>query len=267
VSYTEPVRELTRLGQPTLEAWPEYSDLGLGEEHVSELIELATDGRFFDADVTEPEVYASIHAWRALAQLESEEAIGPLVGVLAEAEESDWAGEELPLVFERFGSAAVSRLVEYVKGVENGVYARATAGAALTRIATNEESVRDEVIGALTNCVERFAENRSDLNGLLIGNLLDLHAVEAAPAIQRAYAGTAVDLWVNGDWEDVQAELGLASVRSTKRRVGSYRTLRRAVETAGPRRGAQPRARNETKAHKKAKRKKARDSRKRNRGK
>jgi len=37
--------------------------------------------------------------------------------------------------------------------------------------------------------------------------LLDLNAMEAAPAIQQAFMSNAVDLDVVGDWDDVKVQL------------------------------------------------------------
>jgi len=77
------------------------------------------------------------------------------------------------------------------------------------------------------------ALDEEHVNGFLIGNLLDLDAVEAASIIEAACDAHRVDLWINGDWEDVQVELGLKSSRATRRRTGSYRKLKRALEGPG----------------------------------
>ncbi len=263
IGYTSPVQDLLEMGRPRLRVWPQYTGGHLCEEHVPELIELATDRQLLDGAAEEPRVYGPIHAWRALAQLGSEQAIGPLVGVLAECEENDWAGEELPLVFEKLGVQAVPHLIEYLRNAGNGVYARAAAGAGLTRIAAREKSARKEVVEALSGTLEEFQENRSDLNGLLISNLLDLKAAEAASIIEAAYVANRVDLWINGDWEDVQVELGLRLCRSSPRPTGSYRIMKKAIAEPESSSSSPPRTAKSKK--KKGKRKQAQNSRRRNR--
>ncbi len=49
----------------------------------------------------------------------------------------------------------------------------------------------------------------------MIGDLIDLQGVEAAPVIERAFAANKVEVMVQGDWEDVQIALGLLAERQT----------------------------------------------------
>jgi len=53
------------------------------------------------------------------------------------------------------------------------------------------------------------AENDIDLNTILIADLLDLKAVEAAPLIEQAFAAETVDEFMVGTWAAIQVELGL----------------------------------------------------------
>jgi hypothetical protein len=66
-SYSSPVSELLTVGDcRDFREWPNYLDLGLGSEHVPELIEVATDNELNWADSESLEVWAPVHAWRAL---------------------------------------------------------------------------------------------------------------------------------------------------------------------------------------------------------
>lgn len=42
----------------------------------------------------------------------------------------------------------------------------------------------------------------SDLNGFIVGYLVDLEAVEAAPLMERAFAAGRVDVSIMGDWAE-----------------------------------------------------------------
>lgn len=70
----------------------------------------------------------------------------------------------------------------------------------------------------LTGLLEDSTEDDRELLGSVVGDLLDLDAVEAAPAMERAFAEDRVDLSAAGDWEDVQVELGLLPARITPTR-------------------------------------------------
>jgi hypothetical protein len=64
--------------------------------------------------------------------------------------------------------------------------------------------------------LELFAVNGPGANGFLVASLVDLHAVEAAPLIEQAFAATCVDLVVIGDWDAVQIALGLKSAEEVE---------------------------------------------------
>ncbi|MBU0492223.1 MAG: hypothetical protein KKB13_10290, partial [Chloroflexi bacterium] len=78
-------------------------------------------------------------------------------------------------------------------------------------------AARDACVAALVEPLEHAAGQDPTLNGLLIGSLIDLHAVEAAPAMERAFAADQVDVSILGDWEEAQILLGLLDARQTPR--------------------------------------------------
>jgi hypothetical protein len=229
-----PAARLLELGRPALDKWPDYTAMGLGRSDLPELIRLVLDQRLLTEDAAEPEYYAPIHAWRALAQLEDPAALEPLVQALDRAEDSDWAGEELPVVLARFGPSAIPGLAGYLADAGKDTFARAAASAALVHIVKRDVAHRPTVVSLLADVVADPAAGDPTLIGLVIGHLLDLRAVEAADAIERAYAAGAVDLLVNGDWEDVQVELGLLPARVTPVNSPWNGLLARAGMSASP---------------------------------
>jgi hypothetical protein len=111
-NYAEPVRRLLTLGDDgTLapEEWRDYErESGFQADHVPELIRLATDtavsfGKFADGRV----IWASMHAWRALAQMRAHELVGPLLSVLGAFAADEPAMQEFPLVLGMIGSPAI----------------------------------------------------------------------------------------------------------------------------------------------------------------
>src|ERR1700757_3329402 len=90
-SYAAPVQRLLGVGESIgvdPAKWPDYADeYGLGREHAAELIRLACDEALMGAPSDRAEVWAPVHAWRALGQLKIDEAVPPLLALLKTAED------------------------------------------------------------------------------------------------------------------------------------------------------------------------------------
>jgi hypothetical protein len=89
-TYEDPVNRLLGMGLPGPPA--EYAALGIGQEHIPDLIRMATDRSLHQAMIDSDEVWAPVHAWRALSQLRAREAIEPLVGLFCLADEDQRLG-------------------------------------------------------------------------------------------------------------------------------------------------------------------------------
>lgn len=216
--YSPTVAKLLTIGETHGQReWPNYLDLGLRPEHIPELVSLATDTKLFWSETESRDVWAPIHAWRALGQLRATEAIEPLIPMFHELADSDWSEEELPEVFGMIGRAAIPALSRYLSDATHDTWPRITAARCIERIGVLDAAARDEAVAVLTQELEQFTTNDPDLNTFLIDNLLALKAVAAAPLIERVFASDRVDIFVQGDWEDVQIELGLRTERETPR--------------------------------------------------
>ena len=95
----------------------------------------------------------------------------------------------------------------------------------LERIAVAHPEERDRCVAILTRQLERIEDLTDVVGGHLVGYLLDLKAVESAPAIEAAFAAGVVDPMVAGDWPEVRYELGLGpmpeSLRERQRRIAA----------------------------------------------
>jgi hypothetical protein len=217
--YAPPLDKLLTLGDAhdSMAHWPDYLALGLGPEHIPDLICLALDEELHVADSESLEVWAPIHAWRALGQLRAEAAVEPLTGLLHQIDDDDddWVGEELPEVYGMIGPAAIPALEAYLADSSHGLWARVAASASLSEIGRRHPASRAECVAALTRQLERYEENDKTINADVIAALIELKSVETAPLMERAFAARRVDNSVSGDWEDVQIELGLRQMRAT----------------------------------------------------
>ncbi len=201
--------------------WPNYlQELGLGPEHIPDLIRMVTDEELWTTESEGLEVWAPIHAWRSLGQLQAEAAIEPLLGLLhwIDDEDSDWVGEELPKVFGMIGAAAIPALSAYLSDKTHGLWARTAASGALGEIGKQHPEARDQCVAAIANQLDQFTKNNPILNGMMIASLLRMKALEAAPIMEKAFAANRVDDTIVGDWDDVQVSLGLASKLEVRQR-------------------------------------------------
>jgi len=261
---------LSGLEEPRLLGhWIDYPALGVGRDQVPDLLSLLTDEALLLDEPDSDEVWAPVHAWRALAQLRAEEAISPLLSLLhwIDDEDLDDVAEEVPVALGIIGPAAIQPAVDYLADTSHGLWARVAASTALYEIGTRHPETREVCIESLVRQLQLHADQNRTLNADLIYALVELKAVEAAPDIERAFEADAVDLSMMGDWEDVQIALGLLENRLTpKPRWGwdGYRIdpEERTAEERQQVREQRQRTRQQVKK-KRAKRKQARKARKR----
>ncbi|MCB0190781.1 MAG: DUF1186 domain-containing protein [Anaerolineae bacterium] len=217
-TYPEPVAGLMTLGDVRKEPeWCDYLSFGFTEQHVPDLCRMILDRDLFWADSESDEVWSAVHAWRTLAQLKADSAIPCLIELLGRVDEydDDWTSEELPKVFGLIGPPALEPLRVFLADAGQGEWSRTGAGNALVNIGQRHPELRADCITILSRQLEQFVEQEESFNANLVSALLDLQGVEAAPVIEQAFAANKVDLMMQGDWEDVQIELGLLNERLT----------------------------------------------------
>ena len=213
--YQPPVSRLLTMGMEDKNRWdwPDYLAMGFTERNIPELIRMATDERLNNADGDSPEVWAPLHAWRTLGQLKAEEAIDSLLTLLDL--DDDWSLEEIPVVMEMIGAAAIPHLDTYVGEDTHAEFSRIAAAHALEKIGNLYPEHKQTCINILIRHLQNYQDNPVELNAFLINYLIALKAVEAAPVMEEAYAARRVDLSILGDWEDARIALGLLEERIT----------------------------------------------------
>jgi hypothetical protein len=222
--YPPPVDQLLTLGEPAFghgNPWPEYRAMGFTAGHVPELMRMVADDELEPDGDQElgpgdaPEQWGYIHAWRTLGLLRAEVAIGLLVEYMGM--DSDWAHEELPMVLGMIGPAAFEPLRAALaqSSLAPEPWAAAAAANGLVEVAQRFPETRDAAVAALTRQLRWWGRHDPILNTMLVHHLVELNAVEAAPAIEEAFAAGAVETENDDDWEDVQVALGLLRERIT----------------------------------------------------
>ena len=252
---------------------PDYvALLSLTQQDAPQLITIARQwARTEDwpEDENDMTVYAPVHAWRALAQLGTEDAVAPLLDMLDPLDErdDDWCLEEFPDALAMIGPGSLDAVTQYLAETSHRESPRICAGDALSKIAQAHPQTRDEVIRRLTGQLEKFAQQSEALNGFLISDLVDLNATQSAEVIERAFAADCVDVWIVGDWGDVRAELGVQGLGLVPKHLIHQRSDQaRNRLAAAPKRSSWGDRNGVSKDRRRAQRKRERRNRKRGRG-
>jgi hypothetical protein len=223
------------------------------------------------ADGESDEVWAPLHAWRALGALRAEAAIEPLVALLPRIDDydDDWVMQDLPDVFAQIGEPAVPALGLFLADDRYGLWARVTAASSLGKIGQAHPGAREVCVAALNTQLAHFNTMDEELNGFIVGALVDLKAVEAASVMEQAFAADTVDISVLGDWEDAQIALGLLDKRLTPppEYVWLPESEIQEYERAETEHRTQSKQQDQAKAKAKAKRKQAQKTRRKQRNK
>jgi hypothetical protein len=222
--YELPVSRLLEIGRPELGNWEDYSQYGIGTEHIPDLIRMLRDSDLMwqvdedqadddDEEEDKPHYYAYIHAWRALGQLKAEAAIEPLLDMIVEDDASDdfndWITEEVPDVLAMIGLPALAPTAERLVEMHFRPHAPGSFAQALEKIGNDHPEARPQVIAHLVAFLDRARQNDAAQNGFVISSLIHLKAVEAWPAIERAFVSGSVDPTIAGAVDRVKFKLGL----------------------------------------------------------
>jgi hypothetical protein len=204
----------------------DYPTYQLGPEHIPELMRLLQDEETARAE--EPDCYAQVHAWRALAELRATAAIEPLVALLAaqsddEKHWDDWITEEVPIVLGMIGPAALDPTTARLEARGRQEWPSVYFARALTEIAERYPETRGEVVERLVRVLETAVDNDYGVNGSVIGMLMDLKDVEAWPAIERAFGTDNVDEFIVGDAAEVKWRMGLGPEPPRRAPVGYFK--------------------------------------------
>ena len=220
-NYAYPVGRLLTVGDAqvfTQVEWPDYCEkYELRGEHIPELIRMACDLALQENDSDGPEIWAPVHAWRALAQMRAAEAVEPLLQLTRIDLDDDAVAQEFATVFGMIGPSAIAPIAGFLQERSLPWLAVSLATEGLTEITNRFPEYHNECVGILIRLLEHCADLDSIAVGCAISGLLDLKAVESIDAIREAFRVDAVDISIAGDLEDVEIALGLRKHRSTPR--------------------------------------------------
>ncbi len=182
--YGEPVAKLLWLG-----AAPDYSgdykEFNFKKEHIPDLIRMATDKRLHEYVQDEPQVWAGVHAWRVLGQLEAVEAAEPLMTLLDSFDEM--VVSELPVVYTMIGAPAIPALTSYLADDTRSPIGRGMAVACLRMMGEQlPPNIYLLVESILIEQLKKHDTNNMLVNSFLVEALNGMESDMAIPVIEAA---------------------------------------------------------------------------------
>jgi hypothetical protein len=254
---SSPVSQLFNLGRPADRFWVDYKSLGLGTEHIFELLQLLKHELAW-GDSDKPEVYVALHALRALGQFKVEAAIEPLLDLLGSQEEEetwiDWITEDVPDAIGMIGPSALAKTAQRLEQSLHLEFVPTFFAEALVQIAKQHPSERSTVVSYLTAALKSAETNSISANTLIMSGLVALYAKEAWPVIEMAFMRGRIDESMDGNAQWIKSDLGLAPLPMGSRRPGFF-TGKRPTPVYTPKERADERARKRKAAKRQAKRK------------
>ncbi len=206
--YPPPVDALRALGDPRNAGVMERRQaLGLAQEHLPDLLRMARDRGLYTADGDTDEVWAPLHAFHALGDLDVSAVVPELIPLFDL--EDDWFSTELPKLLGKVGAPALDPLRAYLADHTRWGYGHWHASDALEQITKQHPELREQVVAALGDLL-RDAEHYHEaaVTGAM-DSLVELEAVEALPLIRRAFELGRIDEMMRGPWGDVLDDLGI----------------------------------------------------------
>ncbi len=217
--YTPPVSQLLAIGDDKVadhHAWRDYAgEYGLSNADIPELIQLAMD---WDAGTGEndPAVWAQMHAWRALGQMRADAAVIPLLTVLEDADEDDYAADrDVPVALGMIGAAAFAPVERLLVHPDTRFGMRLNLIGALAAMVEFHPEMRAACLRRFERLLAGYPVRDETVNGFVMLACGDIRAVEVIDSIRAAFADDAVDISVAGDLEDIEIKLGLRAERAT----------------------------------------------------
>ncbi len=214
------IQTLLKLGEPetNYRSCPDYvGRYGFTLDDVPSLLMLYSDDEINSLDSHRAEVWAPLYAWRILGQLRSEQAIQPIIASFDTLFDDDCAQSELGIALGLIGPKAIEPLERYLQQADKDrdEFSYALASESLCEIAKAHPDSRAQVMQVYRDYMANPIESMHALNGLLVGDLMELDATEAIDDIRRLFARGCVDISCAGDLEDVEIELGFRDERTT----------------------------------------------------
>lgn len=197
----------------------DYEKMGFTQDDAKLLTEIALDNNleFFNAE-DEKIAYAPPHAIMALAQLKIVEPFEAILERIEFFEEDDYYLNAALRYFTALGNQKTDTLIQYFLDKTKSHYNRMLVYESLEKTVLNYPDLTKKIEKASVEYLQRDDELFDSLNAVVIFTLIDISKAQHIELIRKVFATKPVDIFYDGDLEDIEIRLGLREKRATKRK-------------------------------------------------
>lgn len=206
-NYQPPVSQLlTYCDCREHQNWANYrEDFFLTIDHIPALTAMTVDLELLSADSDSLEVWAPVHAWRALYQFgpTAIAALEPLLTLPSLWPDDDWIGSEIPKVIGNMGELIIPVLEQEWDNAVKDEDRRIFVSECFKELGEHYPHCQAQINTIATRHLENYRHHTDAVNGFLIALLCDFVGREALPLIERVFFEGKLDTFI-ANWEDVQ---------------------------------------------------------------
>lgn len=172
-------------------AWPDYvKECGLNVSHVPDIIYLVKKSYQHKNDSLKNRFdWACIHGWRALGQLEANEAVSAIVEMLEidrpYQDSDDWAFNEIPVVLNLMDATVISFLLKKIQQTHEGTNVTEVILKSLWFLTHKYQSFQKKYMQTLHNKLLEYKTNDFLFNSDLIYYLVESKNTKSIPLIRK----------------------------------------------------------------------------------
>jgi hypothetical protein len=206
--YEPPLDALLTLGDISPEVLERSAaELGIGQEHVPELVRMVRDRTLATAEGDDLSSWAPIHALHLLKILDISTVVAELIPLFDL--DFDRLTDELIDIVATAGAAALPPTAAYVRDRTRWVWGRSRVADVVQKIAEQHPEIREQAIAILREMLVNAENDHEQAVTGVVSALIGLKATETLPLIRRAFELGKIDESVCGPWGDVLKEMGV----------------------------------------------------------
>ena len=175
--YPPPVDALRQIGDAhKADIAIRRAALGLTQAHLPDLLRMARDRNLYTANGDTDEVWAPLHAFYALGDLDVSAVVPELIPLFDL--EDDWLSTALPELLGKVGAPALEPIRAYLADRTRWAYGHSSASRALEKIAQQHPELREQVVAMLSDVLRDAGHYHETAVTGAMDALVELGAVE-----------------------------------------------------------------------------------------
>jgi len=194
----------------------DYLQHGFIEDDIEDLTKIAIDEDLkYSNSKDDKEMYAPCHAILALGQLKTLKPFDELIERFDFFTDDDYYSSAIGYYLRKVGVDRFEFLCDYFLDREKDIYNRMLIVEVLRDLVKKDSSIKERLEDVLVEYLKRDDELDDGLNAIVIFLLIDISSDKYIELIQEVFENKPVDVYYDGDLEDIEIRLGLRDKRDT----------------------------------------------------